>query len=225
MENVPYLAITGREPVLPPKPAWMACRFASNGTGLENLPQWLPEGAVLMVDDSRPPMGHDPQQIAQEVLHAVQKHHCSALLLDFQKPDNPQTENIAQAILEKLPDAVLSLPYANGHCGIFLPPVPLTVSIEDYLLPYKGRDIWLEATIDAQAVTVTAEGTTLTPCSPISEERLIHQEPSLFCHYYIDIQQDTALFHLQRTKRDLHALIAQLPSAVHCVGFYEELHT
>ncbi len=225
MENVPYLAITGREPVMPPKPAWMACRFAADGPGLENLPSQLPPGAVLMVDDSRPPAHHNPEQIAQEVLHAARQFQCRSVLLDFQKPDHPKTRKIAEAILEKIPDAVLSLPYAHSDCGVFLPPVPLTVSPEDYLLPYNDRAIWLETTVDAQKITVTADGATTAPCPPIADEQLRHYEASLFCHYNVELQEDSAVFHLQRTKEDLLKLISQAPPQVHCIGFYEELYT
>ncbi len=223
MEIVPYLAITGKEAVLPQRPAWMACRFAQNGTGLENIPQWLPPGAVLMVDDSREPNGHDPEQITQELQQTVQRFQCSALLLDFQQPNRPQTAAVTQAILNRIPNAVVSEPYATGNCGILLPPVPLTKSTEDYLSPWQGREIWLETTLDALNITVTEQGSTLLPCPLVPEEQLPHEDASLHCHYRLDLQEDTAVFHLQRTKSDLLKLIAQVSSYVQCIGFYGEL--
>ena len=75
-----HLAMTAAELAccdsLPSHPAWMACHFSPYGTGLSNLPEHLPEGALLILNDRTPVFGHDPQVICAQ-LHQI--YEASAL--------------------------------------------------------------------------------------------------------------------------------------------------
>ena len=129
MAIVPFLAMTAAEmrscSVFPEKIAWMACHFSPYGTGLSNLPKDLPSGSILMVDDVTPPHGHDPNFIAQQLSHYVEKFQCSWVLMDFQRWNCMETEAIAKYLTEALPcPAALSACYAKDlDYPVFLPPV------------------------------------------------------------------------------------------------------
>ena len=66
-----YLAMTAREinqcPLLPSKIAWMACHFSPYGTGLVGLPEKLPQGSLIIVNDRIPIRSHDPGQIVYQL--------------------------------------------------------------------------------------------------------------------------------------------------------------
>jgi hypothetical protein len=82
-----YLAQTREEfavcPSLPEHPAWMACHFSPYGTGLSNLPEALPKGSLLILNDRTPVFGHDPLQVAAQLEESVVRLECSGILLDF----------------------------------------------------------------------------------------------------------------------------------------------
>ena len=71
---------------LPAGAAWMSCHFAPEG--LRDLPETLPEGSLLILDDSIPLTDQDPQKILDQLTTAIGRLRCQALLLDFQKPGN-----------------------------------------------------------------------------------------------------------------------------------------
>ena len=74
-----YLAMTAAEYArakeLPGRLAWMACHFAPYGTGVVNLPQQLPEGSVLMLNDRIPICGHDPLLVADMLSRSIRQKH------------------------------------------------------------------------------------------------------------------------------------------------------
>ena len=98
-----YLAMTAAEfsgcNTLPSNPAWMSCRFSPGGNGLSNLPSSLPPGTLLILDDQTPPDGHDTALIRQQLMEIIDANHCAGLLLDFQRPDIPQTTQIVKELL------------------------------------------------------------------------------------------------------------------------------
>ena len=71
MAMEPYLAMTAGEirgaSVLPRRTGWLSCHFSPSGVGLSNLPVALPPGSLLILDDSTPMDGHDPEQIAGQL--------------------------------------------------------------------------------------------------------------------------------------------------------------
>ncbi len=222
-----YLAMTEAEiskiSAVPDPLAYMACHFSPYGTGLSNLPEQLPAGSMLILNDLTPPMGHDPQRIAQDLQQAALAFSCSRILLDFQRAGDPATKAIAKAVIEQAPCPVgVSDIYAkNEACAVFLPPLPLHETAEAYLAPWQEREIWMEAALDAMTITVTATGSRYAACMP-PLTALPHFDGELLCHYSTALTDDAAVFTLHRTYEDLQRLMED--ERISCfVGLYQEL--
>lgn len=207
--------------------AWMACHFSSYGTGLSNLPAALPEGAMVILNDRIPVCGHDPDFIVEQVKELVLRLKPDCLLLDFQRPGEPQTARIAAA-LAALPDCPVGVSEVYAPelcCPVFLPPPPLDIPLADYLLPWRGRELWLEAAIECAAITVTEEGSRYEalPFSPPPENAF--HEPKLHCHYSTQVGEDAVTFRLYRTYEDLLALLqeAEALGVTRTAGLYQQL--
>ena len=223
-----YLAKTAAEFATnaeqPEKLAWMACHFSPYGTGLTNLPPQLPDGSLLILNDRTPVHGHDAKRIRETLEEAVTQLSCCGLLLDFQRPDCPETEIIVKELLTlPCPVCVSDLYARELDCPIFLPPVPLTVPVEEYLSPWQGREIWLEAATGCVSFTVTENGCSVSPFQqkgdfPFRDERL-------HCHYRTELRDDSAIFHVSRSKADLVALLEESSSfgVAKAVGLWQEL--
>ena len=229
MEIVLYLAMTAAEfrenSHRFPKIAWMACHFSPYGTGLSNLPAKLPKGSLLMVNDRTPVSGHEPERIAGQLKEVVEELQCCGIALDFQRANEPQTQRIATAVAA-LPFPVAVTPqYAHGlSCAVLLPPIPMTTLPEDYLFPWKGRDIWLEVEAEGRIIRVTPEG------SQEMEEQdhsfpCPHLDEQLHCQYGMDIHAAHVDFHLRREKSHLEHLMQDMASrgVSHFVGLYQQL--
>lgn len=220
-----YLAQTSAEftacsPILP-HPAWMACHFSPYGTGLCNLPPDLPEDAMVILNDRIPPAAHD----AEYILDQLAQIKCGSILLDFQRPDVPETANIVRAIVEAEKRPVGVTPYyCQGlACPVFLSPVPPDVPLATYLEPWQGREIWLEAAMDSLIYTVTQQGAAPSPLFRIPDRGL--RDDELFCHYRTEVSEIQAEFSLWRTRDDLDDLLnkAQSHSVTKAVGLWQEL--
>ena len=221
-----YLAMTASEfttcSPLPAKAAWMACHFSPYGTGLCNLPPDLPEDAMVILNDRIPPKGHDPEYILDQLAQL----QCGCFLLDFQREGNSETAALARTIVERASRPVGVTPQYGQHldCPIFLPPVPIDVPLAEYLAPWEGREIWLEAATDSLRYTVTEQGSVPTPLSRIPDRGL--KDEGLFCHYQIEALADRAEFALWRTREDVDELLAAAASlgVTRAVGLWQELH-
>ncbi len=224
-----YLAMTGWEfqncPVLPKHTAWMACHFSPYTQGLSNIPPSLPENALLMVNDRTEPQNHDPATISRQLSDAVQCLNPRGVVLDFQRPHNRETEQIAIKIQSTLPCPVAVTPiYAKETSGpVFLPPIPPNQDIADCFTPWKGREIWLETENTGICLTVTQGGCEIhflegKPETPTLEDR------ELCCHYHIQVLQDRAVFSLYRTPEDQNALFqkAKELGVTLAVGLFQE---
>lgn len=205
--------------------AWMACHFSPYGTALSNLPTALPENSLLILNDRTPICSHDPELITCQLALLVEKFSCSGLLLDFQRPGEPETAALVEHLLQHLPcpTSVSHLYAADLDCPVFLPPVPIDTPAEEYLTPWSGRDIWLEAALDGCTLELTESGCPQKPLSgPIRDD---HADEILCCHYQIEITPASAIFRLHRTEDDLHLLLRRAESCgvSHAVGLYQEL--
>lgn len=231
MAIAPFLAMTAAEmygfSTLPPKIAWMACHFSPYGLGLSNLPKDLPSGSLLMVDDITPPHRHDPQLIAEQLSRCVDAFQCAGVLLDFQNRGCEKTQSIAEYLTGALPClTVVSDGYARDlDCPVFLPSVPLSMELCTYLEPWKGREIWLEAGLDGEILTLTEEGCEAIslPCPDWEAEGF--SDDRLHCHYTIETTEKSVRFTLWRTTNDLEELLAEAEAlgVVGAVGLYQEL--
>lgn len=224
-----YLALTAAEFAntvqLPPKIAWMACHFSCYGNGLSNLPDSLPEGSLIILNDRTPVYRHDPQRILEQLLKLHEHSNPDGYLLDFQRCDVALSQEIAQIIAEELPCPVgVTAPYAKElNCAVFLEPPPLHMAVADYIAPWAGREIWLESAPETHSYTVTEDG-----CKIEVQENAPLPEPiftpeMLFCRYHLDLLENAAVFTLQRTKDDLNAMLTQAEGITRAVGLYQLL--
>lgn len=226
-----YLAMTAAEfssvETLPPQVAWMACHFSSYGLGLSNLPQDLPEGSMVIVNDRIPIHGHDPAVIVRQLHTLWEDLHPGCFLLDFQRPDIPETAAVAQAVTQTLPCPVgITEPYAHGlDCPVFLPPAPLLTPLEEYLKPWQGREVWLEIASEAEIVTVTADGAEIAPAPLKTLESPVFADKKMHCRYHTSVQEDRAIFSLQRDMEQIPDFLetAKALGVTQAVGLYQQL--
>lgn len=226
-----YLAMTAAEFALtqarPDKLAWMACHFSPYGTGLSNRPEQLPKGAMVILNDRTPIHRHDPELVAGQLLETAEKTEAACVLLDFQRPDCPETAAVAQAIVQAMTCPVgVSKLYAGAlSCPVFLPPPPLDQPLEAHLAPWQGREIWLEAALDAETITLTQEGPRFAPSNHWEGPETGFQDETLHCHYSVEIQTNQIRFTLFRTWADLKALFQTAAGlgVTQAVGLFQEL--
>ena len=220
-----YLAQTAAEFTacshLPEHTAWMACHFSPYGTGLCGLPPDLPEDAMVILNDRIPPAGHDPGYILDQLAQL----RCGALLLDLQRPGDPETAALARAIVETetRPVGVTPLYCRELDCPVFLPPVPPDTPPEASLAPWQGREIWLEAALDGLVYRVTGQGSQAAPLLRFPERGF--RDESLFCHYRVAAAGEQALISVWRTREDLDALLSavQAMGVTKAIGLWQEL--
>lgn len=226
-----FLAMTAAEiranSTLPPRIGWLSCHFSPCGTGLSNLPDRLPPGSLLILDDLVPWHGHDPERITAQLQEAVERLQCGNLLLDLQRPGEAGTAAVAKTLADTFPGRIcVSEPYSRDlDCPVLLPPVPADVPLEEHLRPWQGRDIWLEAAPEGMVITLTRSGAERTPLPRWEVPECPQHDEALHCHYRIDLSPDRAVFTLLRTKEDLQALLEEACSlGVHtAVGLFQEL--
>ena len=224
-----YLAMTAGEMLgspPPPRLAYMACHFSSYGTGLSNCPAFLPEGSLLILDDRTPIAGHAPVQIAGQLEAMAENFSICGILLDFQRPGYEEAQALTEFLAEALPCPVIaSAMYAAKGFPVFLPPVPPDMSIKEYLCPWQGREIWLEAALDGLELNLTASGAVRTSLPwPDAGGEEFH-DPALHCHYTVEVKKDSARFCLRRTRADVDALLqeAEVLGVAAAVGLWQEL--
>lgn len=205
---------------LPQRIAWMACHFSASSAGLSNCPQWLPPGSLLILDDSSPVQGHDPEQIRQELDDILSKFACGALLLDFQRPGG---EDMTLALAGLPCPVVVTERYAHMTSGpVLLPPVPPYTLPGKHLKPWAGRDIWLELAAEGCEIRLTKAGAELSEECPDVAGRHHHKE--LHCRYDIMLRSEEAIFRLHRTPEDLLSLLreSEASGVTAAVGLMQE---
>lgn len=207
------------------KLAYMACHFSPGGQGLSNLPDGLPAEAMLLLDDSSPMDGHNPDLVLAQLSETISRHRCESLLLDFQRPGLPGQRELAKLLADTLPCPVgVSEIYAEDlSCPVFLPPVPPDRLLAEHIAPWKGREIWLEGALDGVSLTLTEAGCTVEPFFDFPEEGLTDEK--LHCRYSIDTTANSAIFRLWRTRTDLDALLeeAETLGVTRAISLWQEL--
>ncbi len=223
-----YLAQTAIEMAGSPpdgRLAYMACHFSSGGKGLSNFPEALPAEAMLILDDSTPMDGHDPDFVLEQLSGLIARHRCESLLLDFQRPGVPGQLELAKLLVHTLPCPVgVSEIYAQDlSCPVFLPPVPPDRPLGRHLAPWQGRELWLEAALEGLTLTLTETGCTADSLRDFPEEGLT--DTKLHCRYTIETTADSAIFQLWRTRHDLDTLLAaaETQGVTKAIGLWQEL--
>lgn len=228
-----YLAMTAAEisgfSQLPDRCAYMACHFSPYTEGLTNIPKRLPPGSMLILNDRMPCTGHSPDLVADQLSEAVMKLECESVLLDFQRAPEPESVAMVKKILSVLscPVAVTESFAESQSCPVFLSPPPLHIPLEIHTAPWKGRDIWLEAALCQEEVTVTEHGSEYLPIFPTQQLSGGFYEESLLCHYNTAILSDSIQFTLFDTLKSLDKKfeLAQALGISRAVGLWQELGT
>jgi len=222
-----FLAQTSREmgqfPV--PKTAYMACHFSPYGVGLSNLPETLPAGSTLLLDDSMPPNGHDSGVVESELNELIGRFDIAAILLDFQGELQKESMDMARHLANALPCPVaVSEDYAKAlGCPVFLSPTPVNMALQDYTAPWLQQGVYLELAPMATRFTVTESGCAALAI-PYGDDLPLNDE-RLHCHYKVEVFPGMAVFTLGRTGEDLVALAeeARQLGVLGTVGLYQEL--
>lgn len=206
--------------------AYLACHFSPYNRGLSNLPRELPRKSLLLVDDSTPIRGHDPQMIVQQLTDVASRQECRGILLDFQRTPTEEAHAMADFLCQHLSCPVaVSSPYAGPlNCAVCVPPPKCHVPLQEHLAPWQGREIWLELALDGEAITLSGEGALIRPLTPLPREDGFF-DPPLNCRYRIQQEKDRALFTLWRTKDSLRSLeaAAEALGVTLTVGLWQEL--
>ena len=211
----------------PPRMAWMACHFSSYGTGLCNFPPAMADGSMVIVNDRTPIYGHSPELICQQLTDLCEKHKIDAVLLDFQRPDFPQLQQLAQLLTRELPCPVgVSELYSQGlNCPVFVSPPPPHHTLAKHLQTWQGREIWLEAATGYWELTVDTSGMSLEEVPPFSPAESHFYEPSVHSQYYIKCEDSFARFHMWRSEQALQQLLADAAQlgVTRSIGLYQQL--
>ena len=144
-----------------------------------------------------------------------------AVLLDFERPPAADTRSMIQS----LPCPAAAPPGYAGTGPVFLPPAPLHLPLEQYLAPWKGREIWLEAALRKQTVTVTPKGATVSvPCTNQDLTDGFYSE-SLHCRFTQNITENRAVFTLFDTPDTLRMKLdhAAALGVRRAIGLFQEL--
>ena len=222
-----YLAMTAAEfyrcDPLPGKIAWMACHFSPYGTGITNLPRSLPPGSILILNDRTPVYGHDPLRVAQELAATAAGLDCRGILLDLQRPEQREIPAIVQAICDAAPCpvAVSECYCQEADCAVFLTP-PLHIPLAEFLAPWQGREVWLDAAVEWTDFVLT-EGGCRQEHPGIMPTSLPHRDEDAFCQYAIGLEPTCARFSLHRDKSQLFALLAAAQGVSCAVGLFQQL--
>ena len=227
-----YLALTAAEfqncSHLPEHTAWMACHYSPYGLGLSNIPSQLPEEAMVILNDRTPPQGHDPELIVRQLRELADVLHYKYILLDFQRPGLPENTAVAKALVAAAlcPIGVSELYARELDAPVFLPPVPPHVPLREYLAPWQGREIWLEAALGGEVITVTEKGSSRSPLASMEVPETAQEDPVLHCHYHIRTFDNHIDFTLWRTEDDLSKLLQQAEDLgiSKAVGLWQEVN-
>ncbi len=217
-----FLAQTreGLENRVPQRLAYMALHFSPYGPGLSNAPKNLPNGSILLLDDSMPVQDHDPKMVVAQLKDLVAAFSPKAVLLDFQREKTEEAAAMARAITEAISCAAITEAYKALPCPVFLPPPPVNMDLQSYLAPWKKRGVYLEIAPEAVQFTVTQEGC---KCTSLPLGNILpFTDTRLHCHYSVQVTDQCAVFSLERTREDLAAL-AQEADVLGLVGLYQEL--
>ncbi len=222
-----YLAMTEAEirsaTSLPRHIAYMACHFSPYGIGLTNIPQRLPPGSLLIVNDRVPVLHHDPQLILRQLTSAVQKLNAFGVLLDFEICNVPLTTQIVKTLLDGLPCPVaVSDVYGKElSCPIFSAPA-LHQRFCDFAPIKKGRSLWLDAYQETALYQVTSNGCTTGKSARLSGKSFLDEE--LQCRYTFSVERDSAVFTLSRQAEEMPGYLQAAGQAgvSVAVGLYQQ---
>ena len=145
-----------------------------------------------MLNDRMPCQGHSPDLVAGQLADAVTRLGCESVLLDFQRPPEPESATMARIITQALscPVAVTEDFAEDLPCPVFLSPGALHLPLAEHLARWKDREIWLEAALCQETLSVTALGVVTAPIFPTEQLSGGFYDEYLRCHYRIKTHED-----------------------------------
>ena len=208
-------------------PAWMSCHFSPWSDDLTNFPQALPPGSMLIIDDSTSPSHHDPIQIIKQLEAYCSRVKPECILLDFQRPQNAKTQEIAASLVSALAVPVgVSEAYGQGlSCPVLLNcPAPGT-SLESAAADFPNRELWLELVPESRKVILTESGCQIIPETFDLLKEPFHYDTETASNYHWYLESQQAVFHIQRDHACLKNLIKQADALgfTRTIGLYQQL--
>ena len=207
--------------------AYMACSFSPYTQGLSGIPSTLPPGSMLILNDRMCCQGHSPDLVVGQLQEAVACLDCESVLLDFQRPPEPESEAMVKKIVHSLPcPAAVTEGFAKGlDCAVFLGPLPLHIPLADYIQPWIDREIWLELALCQGELVVTAKGSSATSHFPSEYRSGGFYDDTLCCQYQISVEEKQIVFSLFDTLESLtqKADLAHRLGVARGIGLWQEL--
>ena len=155
--------------------------------------------------------------------------NCESVLLDFQRPPEPEAEAMVSRIASALscPVAVTERFAKEPDCPVFLSPAPLHLPLADHLAPWRGREIWLEAALCQEEVLITEKGMTRNSIFPTERLDGGFYNEDLRCCYRTEVSEDCIRFTLFDTPESLKKKLEFAASlgVARAVGLWQELQT
>lgn len=202
---------------MPQNSAW----FYDKMQETSGIPPNLPPNSIIVLHDQEY-TAYDPDKVAS----FVSQYDCSGVLLDLQKINSHSSNLLIEALDQLHVPFCVSASYAqNDARAVFIPPVPLTIPLAQYIAPWRGRTIWLELALDGQLVTVTPDSSTERYLPAVKYPSEGRHDQHLHCHYEIKLTEQAAIFTLWRTKEDIDELLIeadQLGISL-AIGLWQEL--
>lgn len=211
---------------MPENVAWMGCHYSKESGKICGLPPVLLAGSMVVLTDEVAFLEADHGTLCGQLWGAVGALSCRYVLLDFQKPVCEEAVCFAEKLAASLPCPVI-LPAALGgrlDGPVFLPPVPLDVSLPNYLAPWAGREVWLELALDGLEIRLTNSGARSSYLPHPLPFSASHRDERLHCHYNIETAPDAVCFNLRRAREDVEALVTEAEGlgVTGCVGLWQE---
>ena len=134
---------------------------------------------------------------------------------------------MVKQIVQALPCPVaVTEPFSDDlSCPVFLAPCPLHTPLSTYLRPWQDREIWLEAALSQEVITVTKDGAVFNSVYPVGSLAGGFCDGQLHCRYYTAVCADSITFTLFDTPQTLHEKleVAHSLGVRRAVGLYQEL--
>jgi hypothetical protein len=196
---------------------------------LTNIPDALPEKSILILTDRMDCRGHSADLVVQQLRNTVSQFKCESVLLDFQRPPDPESAMMVEMICRSLtcPVAVTEGFAANLSCPVFLSPAPLHLPLAQYLSSWQKREIWLEAALCQEDIIVTESGVDFAQQFPPEDLADGFYEEELHCLYRLKTDTDRITFTLFDTTDSLERKLelARSLGVQRAIGLWQELGT
>ena len=160
----------------------------------------------MILDDSSPIQGHDPERIREELAALAEAHRVAAVLLDFQRPGAGEMVSVLSEGLP-CPGAVSALYGMMTQGPVLLPPVPPFRLLGEHIRDWHGRELWLELSPEGSEVRLDEDGPHAEPWWP--EGPLPFRHGALKCRYRTELLPGAAIFRGCRTAEDLDELLGE----------------